>query len=103
MMKGFYMTLGNKGLFYEYDGINITDKIARAFINKICDYKQIGDGIRKKSLYDAITLQVIKKRICKATIEENITQSGIIYYTIKGDNFTENYPKVDYENDIITF
>ena len=100
---GFYMTMGDKGLFYESDGTNITDKVARAFINAICDYKGIGDAIRKKSLYDKPTLIVFKRRIDKAIIEEHITDSGYKYYSIKGNNFTANYPVNDFNKDIIVF
>ena len=100
---GFYMTLGNKGLFYESDGTNITDKVARAFINRICDYKDVGDAIRKKALYDKPTLHDFKRRIDKAIIEEHTTDSGYTYYSIKGNNFTACYPVPDFESDIIVF
>lgn len=100
---GFYMTMGNKGLFYESDGTNITDKVARAFINAICDYKEIGDAIRKKSLYDKPTLTEFKRRIDKAIIEERITDSGYKFYSIKGNNFTAIYPVDEFKEDIIVF
>ena len=102
-MIGFYMTVGDKGLFYKNDGTNITDKVARAFINAICDYKGIGDAIRKKSLYDKPTLTDFKRRIDKAIIEEHITDSGYTYCSIKGNNFTACYPVPDFESDIIVF
>ena len=100
-MNGFYMTIGNKGIFYENTGINITDKVARKFINCICDYKNIGDAMRRKALYNAPTLKDFKKRICRAKVEERITDNGYRYYSIHGDNFTANYPVADFENDII--
>lgn len=103
MKNGFYMTFGNKGLFYENSGVNITDKVARAFINAICDYKGIGVALRKKSLYDAPTLKDFKKRIDKATIEKRVCDSGFVFYSIKGNNFTANYPVEDFENEIIMF
>lgn len=100
-MRGFYMTFSNKGIFLEDEGTNITDKIARKFINWVCDYKDIGEGIRKKALYDNATLKDFKKRINKADLIKCITENGYNYYSIKGNNFTVNYPVDDFKKDII--
>ena len=99
---GFMLNVGRKDYFYISDAKIITDKIVRAFINKICDMKGVGDAIRQSALYDKSTLADFRKRIQPAVLERHDT-GKIIYYTISGKNFSWNFPEADFERDVVEF
>lgn len=104
MTKGFIFTMGTKCLFYETELTNITDKIARAFINKVCDIKNVGDGIRKSALYNVDCLKDFKKRIAPATLEKTTTQNlQIEFYRIQGKYFSMSLPKDEFIKDVVLF
>lgn len=100
--SGFVYNAGNKEYFYINDAQMITDKVVRAFINKLCDVRGVGDSIRKSALYDKATLAEFRKRIQPAVLERHDT-GKIIYYTISGKNFSWSFPESDFENDVVVF
>ena len=100
IQTGFYFVAGNKGFFLESDASNITDNIARRFINAVCDFRNVGDKIRQSALYNADALKDFKRRITRATLE-HIDTGKITYWSIRGHGFTENFPEEDFANDII--
>lgn len=99
---GFTFNFGNRELFYISDAKMITDKVVRAFINKICDVRGVGDSIRQASLYSKPTLADFRRRISPAMLEKHITNT-MTYYTISGKNFSWSFPEADFKNDVILF
>lgn len=97
---GFVFTAGNKEFFLESSATNITDKIARIFINAVCDLRGVGDGIRRSALYDPATLKDFKYRIDKAVLITHVRDWGT-YYTISGKNFSQSFPEADFNKDVI--
>lgn len=95
--NGFWFTYRSSGIFLKSDATNITDAIARKFINQVCDYKGVGDAIRKQALYSPDTLKDFKRRIDKATLEHKDT-GKITYWSIRGNGFTENWPEDEFED-----
>ena len=98
--SGFLFEAGKKAYFYKSNLSNITDKIARKFINAVCDERGVGDKIRQSALYDSATLDDFKRRISNAVLEEHDT-GKIKYFTIRGKYFTLNFPEEDFEQDVI--
>lgn len=97
---GFLMEIGSKAIFLESDASYVTDKLIRKFINKVCDINRVGDSIRQSALYDKSALNDFRRRISKAHLEKK--DSGkIVYYTISGNGFTLNFPKEDFNKDVI--
>jgi len=99
-IPGFLFEKGNKAYFYETTSSNITDKIARIFINAVCDERGIGDKIRQSALYSPDTLKDFKRRIDKATLYINENDWGT-YYSIKGSGFSLNFPEEEFKTDVI--
>lgn len=99
--KGFLFEFKNYALFYVSDSQNITDKIARVFINKVCDIRGVGDSIRNSALYDAAALKDFKHRIDKAELVETRLGNGKKFYTIRGNGFSLNFPEEDFQNEVI--
>lgn len=97
---GFLFELRNRAFFLRSDSTNVTDKIARKFINAVCDYRGVGDSIRQSALYSKDTLNDFKKRIDKATLQMHDT-GKIVYYTISGKGFTLNFPEEDFNQEVI--
>ena len=97
---GFYYVGGRKGYFYESNARNINDSIARVFINAVCDYKGADDSVRQQALADSNVLKTFKRKITRASLEKKDT-GKIVYYTISGAGFTENFPEEDFRRDII--
>lgn len=100
---GFVFEFKNYALFLESDSQNITDKIARSFINKVCDIKGVGDAIRKSALYDPAALKDFKHRIDRAELVEKSLSNGKKFYTISGDGFSMNFPEADFNREVIVF
>lgn len=98
--SGFYMTIGNKGIFLESNKRNLTKKIVRDFINKVCDIKNVGDKIRQSALYDEATLKDFQRRITRANLEHRVTDK-VSFYSLYGDGFTENFPEDEFERSVI--
>jgi len=98
--SGFYFVAGNRGIFLKSNMSNITDRIVRQFINAVCDMRGVGDKIRESALYSEATLKDFKRRIDRAELIHNDT-GKITYWTIKGNNFQDNFPEEDFERDII--
>ena len=94
--EGFWFDFGNKAIFLESDSVNVTDKLARKFINKVCDVRNVGDEIRQKALYDRATLKDFKRRIYKATVEDKGS-----YMSAYGKNWTMNFPYEDWYSEVI--
>ena len=101
-VAGYVLNVGNKDYFYQSDAKIITDKVVRAFINKICDVRGVGDSIRQASLYSKPTLADFRRRISPAMLEQHVTNT-VTYYTISGKNFSWSFPEADFENDVIVF
>lgn len=99
---GFLFEFKDKAFFYETSAKNLTVSIIRKFIEAICDYRNISDDVRERSLNDETTIQDFRRRIDKATLMK-IDTGKIIYYRIKGNNFSINFPREDFENDVILF
>ena len=98
--QGFFFEFKNRAIFLVSDSANITDKIARKFINVVCDLRQVSDSIRNAALYDGATLKDFKKRIDRATLER-INTGKIVYYTIKGKGFTLCFPEDEFKETVI--
>lgn len=95
--NGFWFTYRNSGIFLKSDATNITDAVARKFINAVCDMKGVGDAIRQSALYSQDTLKDFKRRIDRATLEHKDT-GKITYWSIKGNGFAESWPEEDFED-----
>lgn len=94
---GFLFNFGNRDIFLRSNKSNLTSKIVRDFINIACDLRNVGDAIREKALYDEATLKDFRSRITKAELE----QVSDDWYRISGRNFTFNFPKEDFDRDVI--
>lgn len=92
--NGFLLTAGNKDYFLISENKNITDKIAKKFINKICALKKITN--KEIYLSNADLLKDFKYRIDNATLENKET-----YYLITGKNFSISIPDNDMDDLII--
>lgn len=99
--QGFLFTYGKHTLFLESSQVNVTDKIARIFINKICDIRNVGPSIRESALYNKDTLNDFKRRIDKAIIEEKPLNDGSVFYTISGHGFSISYPESDFNEEVM--
>ena len=98
--NGFFLEIGKQAIFLRSSGSNITDKILRKFVNAICDIKGISDSTRQKALYDKPTLDDLRRRIVKASLEE-IDNPTVHYFSIKGKYFTLNFPEQEFEDEVI--
>ena len=94
--EGFWFDFGNRAIFLQSNSVNITDNIARKFINAVCDVRNVGDKIRKSALYDEATLKDFKRRIYRATVEDKGS-----YMSAYGKNWTMNFPYEDWEREVI--
>ena len=97
---GFFLEAGNRAIFFKTEGTNITDKVVRKFINTVCDMKGVGDNIRQSVLYDKPTLADFRRRINRVVLEE-VDNPGVHYFSIKGKNFTLNFPEDDFQREVI--
>lgn len=100
-MNGFLMNIGNKDLFLISEKKNITDDIARAFINKICDIRNKPVELKERALNDKPTLNDFKRRIDKATLEHKKTQNGYEYDSVVSKNFMLSIPNEEKDSLII--
>ena len=96
MKKGFIFEIGRKYYILISDKVNITDDIARKFIVKTLEVKGKSKEYINIAVQHRPTLNYVKKRISKCTIEikEN-------YYSIKGNYFLFNIPFTDKEELVI--
>lgn len=101
MKKGFYFNQGKTEIFLITDAQRKTDSIARALIDTIATARNIAPEIIERAKADAPTLSDFKRRTDAATLEEKTTPSGSKFYTIKGKNFSFNYPAADFLHDVI--
>lgn len=81
------------------DSRNLTEKVIRKLINKVCDLKGAGDSIRQAALYDKDTLDDFRRRIEKVSVIQKTFDNGNKWYTIAGDDFQCNYPSEEEFND----
>ena len=95
-MNGFLMNIGNKDLFLISEKKNITDDIARAFINKICDIRNKPVELKERALNDKPTLNDFKRRIDKATLEHKNEYDSVV-----GKNFMLSIPNEEKDSLII--
>ena len=95
-MNGFLMNIGNKDLFLISEKKNITDDIARAFINKICDIRNKPVELKERALNDKPTLNDCKRRIDKATLEHKNEYDSVV-----GKNFMLSIPNEEKDSLII--
>ena len=102
-IEGFLFERGKYVLFLNNPSSNLTDKIARKFINKICDIRGVGDSIRQSALYSADTLKDFKRQIVKATLYEKELSNGQHFMSISGSGFTLNFPEEEFNNEVIVF
>ena len=101
MIKGYYFTHGNKGIFIRSDAQKKTDKIARAIIDAVAkNNPKIAPETIERAKTDRATLDDFKKRTDAATLEERTTANGYKYFNISGKNFTVSYPPEDFKNEI---
>lgn len=98
--EGFFLEVGNRAIFFKTEGVNITDRVIRKFINTICDIKGVGNNIRQAALYDKPTLADFRRRITKAVLEE-VNNPGFHYFSVKGKNFTLNFPEDDFQREVV--
>lgn len=99
-MQGFLLTTSNKHFVLLSNKTNITDTIARKFINKICDYKNYNNDFKVRCLNDRFTLNDTKYRITKCEYEVVKTDT-ITYFKIYGKNFYIGIPYDEKETLII--
>lgn len=66
---GFTMNAGKVELFYNSNGKNITNSIARKFIEQLGTAKNLDKDLLEKAKVDPATLKDIKRRIDRATLE----------------------------------
>lgn len=102
MIKGFYMAAGRKGYFYKTDSTKRTTAIINAFIEAIATTNNRPQELIERAKADKATHEDIKRRIAPATIEKKDLPT-IVFYTIAGKNFTENFPEEDFNNEIVVF
>lgn len=102
MKNGFVFNVGQKMIFIETSAKNKTDKLAYQIIDIIWEIRPFlsADTI-ERAKKDKPTLADIKRRTDRATLEKRVLQNGIIFYTIKGKNFTCSMPEKDFTNDVI--
>ena len=99
-MQVFLLTTSNKHFVLISNKTNITDTIARKFINKICEYKNYNNEFKVRCLNDRFTLNDTKYRITKCEYEEVKTET-IQYYKIYGKNFYIAIPYEERDNIIV--
>lgn len=102
MIKGFYMTAGRKGYFYRTDNTKRTTTVINAFIETIATVNNRPQDLIDRAKKDKATQEDFRRRISAATLEKKETPT-IIFYTINGNNFTENFPEEDFNNEIVVF
>ena len=102
-VDGFLFESGKHALFLENSGSNLTDKIVRKFINKVCDIRGVGESIRSSALYNEATLKDFKRRISKATLQERVLNNGVHFFSISGSGFTLNFPEEEFDDAVIVF
>lgn len=100
MQKGFLFTAGNKQIFIKSNLTRKTDTIAKQIIDTIGTLRNIPQETIERAKQDKATLEDFKKRTSQATLEMKDT-GKIVYYTITGKYFTENFPADDFKNDVI--
>lgn len=102
MIKGYYLTAGNKGYFFQTDAKKRTAAVVNSFIDVIAARRNLDPETIARIKADKPTTDRIKNDIAPATLEKKQLPT-IIFYTITGANFTENMPEADFLNDIILF
>lgn len=100
MEKGFLFTAGNKQIFIKSELTRKTDTIARQIIDTIGELRNVPQETLERAKQDKATLEDFKRRTDKATLEFKDT-GKIVYYTITGKYFTENFPEKDFKESVI--
>lgn len=100
VQAGFLFNLGNKDFFLESTASNVTDNIARKFVNAICDYKQVSDDLRLRSLNDRYTLNDFKRRIVKAVLK-HVDSGKVTFWSIEERNGVSNFPEDDFSKYVV--
>jgi transcriptional regulator with XRE-family HTH domain len=67
-----------------------------------CLLKNLAKRIKELRKLHKMTQDDFRRRISAATLEKKETPT-IIFYTINGSNFTENFPEEDFNNEIVVF
>jgi len=101
MRKGYVFTHRKTRIFLITDAQRKTDNVARAIIDTIATARNTPAEVVEAAKADAATLKDIKRRTDAATLEENTTEGGFKWYTIRGKHFILNYPAEDFYNDVI--
>lgn len=102
MIKGFYMVAGRKGYFYRTDNTKRTTTVINAFIETIATTNNRPQDLIDRAKKDKATQEDFRRRISAATLEKKELPT-IIFYTINGNNFSENFPEEDFNNEIVVF
>lgn len=88
-MKGFTMNKWQKEFFYVTQHERMCKTVVDAFINKLCDIKQLPDEERQKCLSNELLRADIARQINKADLK--LVDTGKVrYYSINGKYFTSN-------------
>ena len=101
-MKGYYLTVGNKGYFYKSDAAKRTAAVVNAFIDILAARRNLDPETVEKIKKDKATTDHIRRDITPAQIIKKDLET-ITFYSITGPNFTANFPEADFNNDIILF
>ena len=100
---GFYMAFGHSEYFMESNSTKRTDKICRAFIERIGTDRNKSRDLIDRAKADKPTLNDFRRRIDSAVLKKTTKENGFTYYTISGEGFSFGYPVEDFMNDVIVF
>ena len=103
MIKGYYMTVGNKGFFIRTDAEKRTKHIVQCMIQQIAIYRNLCQDWIDRLMQDKQTIDQIRQNMSPAIIKTVTTDNGYKYYSIVGEYFTCNFPEEDFDKDIIVF
>ena len=81
MKKGFYLYIGRKEYFLVSNKVNITDRLAMDFLNRIQNHLNLFTNI------SPAIIDITKRKIRKACLSYHTTSTGYNYIDISGDNF----------------
>lgn len=102
MIHGYYMVTGNKAWFYRTNAQRKTKAVIDAFIDTIGSHRNAPADLIERCKADKATIEDFKKRLSPATIEKKSLPT-VTFYTISGNNFTENMPETDFNNSVFVF
>ena len=100
-MTGFFMTVGNKGIFLESSLEKKSKTVVEGMIDAIGKLKGAAAEVIAQCKADRQSYEKIQYDMTKATLEYITTQGGYQYMSIYGDNFTENFPPENYGDVVI--